>query len=140
MTEAAGTATPGPDRPEDPEYWCDRARDLSERRASAPGGPDDLDPTGEDEHHAAMHEDVARLFATLPGWDEVPEVTFSEFGERGSIDILAWHAAHTGSVTADTPPLCPPFWRGRMGLDKDKQLALFSASAAATSSASNPKA
>ncbi|KAI0746728.1 Sucrase/ferredoxin-like-domain-containing protein [Daedaleopsis nitida] len=24
------------------------------------------------------------------------------------------------------PPLCPPFWRGRMGLDKDEQLALVS--------------
>src|SRR5215218_4954031 len=45
-----------------------------------------------DAHHSAMHEDAARLFATLGDWVAVPEVTFSEFGERGSIDILAWHA------------------------------------------------
>ena len=28
----------------------------------------------------------------LPDWVAVPEVTFSIFGERGAIDILAWHA------------------------------------------------
>ena len=44
-----------------------------------------------DAHHAAMHEDMARLFSALDGWVAVPEVTFSVYGERGSIDILAWH-------------------------------------------------
>ena len=44
------------------------------------------------EHHAAMHEDMARLFGTFDDWAAVPEVTFSVFGERGSVDILAWHA------------------------------------------------
>jgi transcriptional regulator with XRE-family HTH domain len=43
-------------------------------------------------HHSAMHEEVARDFAPLPDWTTVPEVTFSFFGERGAIDILAWHA------------------------------------------------
>ena len=43
--------------------------------------------------HSAMHEAMARLFASLPGWTAVPEVTFSIYGERGAIDILAWHAA-----------------------------------------------
>jgi transcriptional regulator with XRE-family HTH domain len=27
------------------------------------------------------------------GWTVVPEVSFSEYGERGSIDLLAWHEA-----------------------------------------------
>jgi hypothetical protein len=45
-----------------------------------------------DAHHAAMHEDAARLLARWEEWVAVPEVTFSAFGERGSIDILAWHA------------------------------------------------
>ena len=45
-----------------------------------------------DAHHAAMHEDMARLFVPFDEWATVPEVTFSFFGERGSIDILAWHA------------------------------------------------
>ena len=36
---------------------------------------------------------MARFFATMPGWTIVPEVSFSIYGERGVIDILAWHAA-----------------------------------------------
>jgi transcriptional regulator with XRE-family HTH domain len=42
--------------------------------------------------HSAMHEEMALLFADLPDWVSAPEVTFSIFGERGAIDILAWHA------------------------------------------------
>jgi transcriptional regulator with XRE-family HTH domain len=41
--------------------------------------------------HSALHEDVAARFASLPGWLAVPEVTFSRYGERGAIDVLAWH-------------------------------------------------
>ena len=29
----------------------------------------------------------------LAGWSSVPEVSFSIYGERGAIDILAWHGA-----------------------------------------------
>ncbi len=42
--------------------------------------------------HSALHEQVAARFAQLPGWTTVPEVTFSVYGERGAIDVLAWHA------------------------------------------------
>jgi transcriptional regulator with XRE-family HTH domain len=42
--------------------------------------------------HSRMHEAVARWFgSTLPEWILAPEVSFSIFGERGVIDILAWH-------------------------------------------------
>ncbi|HEY3334391.1 MAG TPA: helix-turn-helix domain-containing protein [Candidatus Limnocylindrales bacterium] len=41
--------------------------------------------------HSAMHEELARLFAGLPDWVSLPEVTFAVFGERGAIDVLAWH-------------------------------------------------
>jgi hypothetical protein len=41
--------------------------------------------------HSAMHEAVAHLFASLDGWTMEPEVSFSIYGERGVIDILAWH-------------------------------------------------
>jgi len=43
--------------------------------------------------HAAMHEAVARQFRRENGWIAAPEVTFSIYGERGVIDVLAWHAA-----------------------------------------------
>jgi hypothetical protein len=44
-----------------------------------------------DARHAAMHETMARLLAGLDGWVFEPEVSFSIYGERGIIDILAWH-------------------------------------------------
>lgn len=43
--------------------------------------------------HSAMHEALAKLFAALPDWIAVPEVTFAIYGERGAIDILAWHGS-----------------------------------------------
>jgi transcriptional regulator with XRE-family HTH domain len=42
--------------------------------------------------HSALHESVARAFLSLSGWVLIPEVSFSVYGERGVIDILAWHA------------------------------------------------
>jgi transcriptional regulator with XRE-family HTH domain len=42
--------------------------------------------------HAGLHEAVARWFsAELPEWILAPEVSYSINGERGVIDILAWH-------------------------------------------------
>jgi transcriptional regulator with XRE-family HTH domain len=43
-----------------------------------------------DERHAAV---VGRLAGLLRGrgWHVISEATFSEYGERGSIDLLAWH-------------------------------------------------
>ena len=48
--------------------------------------------------HSELHELVARWFAEeLPEWVLAPEVSFSIYGERGVIDILAWHEK-TGSL------------------------------------------
>jgi transcriptional regulator with XRE-family HTH domain len=44
-----------------------------------------------DARHAVMHEAMAGLLAGLDGWQFEPEVSFSIYGERGIIDILAWH-------------------------------------------------
>ena len=42
--------------------------------------------------HSALHESVARwIHDELPAWVLAPEVSFSIYGERGVIDILAWH-------------------------------------------------
>jgi hypothetical protein len=40
-----------------------------------------------------MHDSAARMFRLLAGWEIEPEVSFSIYGERGVIDILAWHPA-----------------------------------------------
>jgi transcriptional regulator with XRE-family HTH domain len=44
-----------------------------------------------DARHAGMVETLVRRLSSLPEWVVHPEVTFSIFGERGSIDIIAWH-------------------------------------------------
>jgi transcriptional regulator with XRE-family HTH domain len=44
------------------------------------------------ERHNALGESLMRRFATDPAWIATPEVSFSYWGERGIIDILAWHA------------------------------------------------
>jgi transcriptional regulator with XRE-family HTH domain len=41
--------------------------------------------------HSAMHEIVAGMLLTA-GWEAVPERSFSIWGERGVVDIVAWHA------------------------------------------------
>ncbi len=45
-----------------------------------------------DEGHAAIVTAVAERLRR-DGWDVLPEVTYAIYGERGSVDILAWHAA-----------------------------------------------
>jgi Helix-turn-helix. len=44
-----------------------------------------------DARHARLGDDMARLLLE-DGWEVVPEVSYSTFGERGSIDLVGWHA------------------------------------------------
>jgi transcriptional regulator with XRE-family HTH domain len=45
--------------------------------------------------HSLLHEVVAdHLGRRFPGWRLTPEVSFSVWGERGVIDLVAWNAAH----------------------------------------------
>ena len=42
--------------------------------------------------HSSLHESVSRRFRSeWPAWILAPEVSFAIFGERGVVDILAWH-------------------------------------------------
>jgi transcriptional regulator with XRE-family HTH domain len=42
--------------------------------------------------HSRLHESVAAWFSDeLPEWILAPEVSFAIYGERGVIDIMAWH-------------------------------------------------
>lgn len=45
-----------------------------------------------DSAHARLVEVVASVL-TRHGWELIVEYTFSHYGERGSVDIIAWHAA-----------------------------------------------
>jgi transcriptional regulator with XRE-family HTH domain len=44
-----------------------------------------------DNDHAALVDQVVRMLRHHD-WEVVVEYTFSHYGERGSVDILAWHA------------------------------------------------
>lgn len=44
------------------------------------------------ERHAAMHDAVVPWLEAC-GWEAVPEVSFSVYGERGVVDVLAVHRA-----------------------------------------------
>ena len=43
-----------------------------------------------DEGHARLVDEVVRRLTAL-GWVVAVEVSFSRYGERGSIDVMAWH-------------------------------------------------
>ncbi len=45
-----------------------------------------------DADHARLAEWLTRRLEAF-GWIVVPEVSFNHFGDRGRIDLLAWHAA-----------------------------------------------
>lgn len=43
--------------------------------------------------HSALQDAVTGWLSGVAGWMVAPEVSFAIWGERGSIDLLAWHAA-----------------------------------------------
>jgi transcriptional regulator with XRE-family HTH domain len=70
-----------------------------------------------DEAHADLVEQVVRMLEPL-GWETALEVTFNDFGDRGSVDVLAWHAAtrsllivEVKSVIADAQATLAPLDR-----------------------------
>jgi transcriptional regulator with XRE-family HTH domain len=42
--------------------------------------------------HARLHEAMATWLASVGGWLAVPEVSFAYRGDRGVINVIAWHA------------------------------------------------
>jgi hypothetical protein len=75
-----------------------------------------------DAAHAAIVESLVRVYRTA-GWAVVVEATFSEFGERGSIDVLAWHAS-TGQVAVnEVKATIADAGRTVMGVDRKGRLA-----------------
>ena len=51
--------------------------------------------------HAALHEAAARRFLVRDGWIAAAEVSFSIYGERGAIDVLAWHAGRRALLVVE---------------------------------------
>jgi transcriptional regulator with XRE-family HTH domain len=53
-----------------------------------------------DERHATLQAATAGALDAL-GWEVRPEVTYSEYGERGSIDLLALHAGRRSAAVIE---------------------------------------
>ena len=53
-----------------------------------------------DERHAQLVAAFVRLLRAL-GWETRVEVSFNEYGDRGSIDIVGWHAARRALVVVE---------------------------------------
>jgi transcriptional regulator with XRE-family HTH domain len=75
-----------------------------------------------DRDHARMVEAVLSRLTYL-GWIAIPEVTFHIDRERGSIDILAWHAASGILLVIEIKSVVPDVQATLSGVDRKARLA-----------------
>ena len=64
---------------------------------------------------------VVRRLRAL-GWDVAVEVSFSRFGERGSIDVLAFHPARRALLVTEVKSVTPDMQAMLAGLDRKARL------------------
>lgn len=57
------------------------------------------------------------------GWEVIPEATFSRYGERGSIDILAWNREHGALLIVEVKSVVPDMQALLAGVDRKCRLA-----------------
>jgi len=72
--------------------------------------------------HARIVEVVAAQLRTL-GWEVVLEATFFIRGERGSIDVLAWHAGSRVVLVIEVKSVVPDIQAMLTSLDRKARLA-----------------
>jgi transcriptional regulator with XRE-family HTH domain len=75
-----------------------------------------------DEAHAALVAETAARLRHL-GWDVQLEVTYSQFGERGSFDILAWHPISRTVLAVEVKTEMPSLEETLRKLDEKARLA-----------------
>lgn len=75
-----------------------------------------------DERHAHDVEWVVAAVARL-GWEAIPEATFSIWGERGSVDVLAWHAPTSTLLVCEVKSVVPDVQATLAALDRKVRLA-----------------
>lgn len=75
-----------------------------------------------DAAHAGLVDRVIAILRSL-GWDVVPEVTFNHFGERGSIDVLAFHPQHGALLVVEVKSVVPDMQAMLAGIDRKGRLA-----------------
>lgn len=76
-----------------------------------------------DSAHAAMVELVVRILRGA-GWLVATEVSFNHFGERGSIDVFAFHPASRLLLVVEVKSVVPDVQATLVTLDRKERLAL----------------
>ena len=76
-----------------------------------------------DSRHAAIVEQIVRILGGA-GWLIATEVSFNHFGERGSIDILAFHPATRLLLVIEVKSVVPDVQASLVTLDRKERLAL----------------
>jgi transcriptional regulator with XRE-family HTH domain len=76
-----------------------------------------------DADHAALVEEVARRLLAL-AWEVRTEVSFAIWGERGSVDVLAFHVASRTVLVIEVKSVVPDVQATLIGLDRKARLAL----------------
>ncbi len=75
-----------------------------------------------DAAHAGLVEDVVRLLVAH-GWEVMPECTFNDFGERGAIDILAFHPESGALLIVEVKSVVPDMQAMLAGIDRKVRIA-----------------
>jgi hypothetical protein len=75
-----------------------------------------------DEAHAQV-VDATVVLLREGGWEAAVEVSFSIWGERGSIDVLAWHAPTGSLLVIEVKSVVPDSQATLHGLDRKARLA-----------------
>jgi hypothetical protein len=75
-----------------------------------------------DEAHAELVAAAVRKLAAA-GWEVRPEHTFSIWGERGSIDVLAWNASHRAVLCLECKTKLPDLQDTLSTMDRKRRLA-----------------
>jgi hypothetical protein len=75
-----------------------------------------------DEEHSTLVATVVELLVRL-GWEVAVEASFAIAGERGSIDVLAWHAGSGSVVVVEVKSVVPDNQAMLVALDRKVRLA-----------------
>ena len=74
-----------------------------------------------DEAHAGVVDQLVG-WLRAHGWEVAVEVSFSRYGERGSIDVLAWHPIHRALAVFEVKSVTPDMQAMLSGLDRKARL------------------
>ena len=75
-----------------------------------------------DAAHAGLVDEVVRLL-TAAGWEVIPEATFNHYGERGSIDVLAFHPKFGALLIVEVKSVVPDMQAMLAGIDRKARVA-----------------